>query len=105
MDKRDTPMSCGRLFLTDYFFYCTFNPSQSKFLSLNIIFAGKTEDIHHYLSGADIFVMPSDFEGMPNAVIEAMDYGMPCVSTNKTGALDVARDVKESLFVDVGSGE
>jgi hypothetical protein len=35
MDKRDTSMSCGRLFLTDDFFYRTFSPSQSKFLSLN----------------------------------------------------------------------
>lgn len=71
----------------------------------NIIFTGRTENVHLYLSAADIFVMPSDFEGMPNAMMEAMACGMPCVSTNKTGALDVARDGKEALYVDVGSVE
>jgi GalNAc-alpha-(1->4)-GalNAc-alpha-(1->3)-diNAcBac-PP-undecaprenol alpha-1,4-N-acetyl-D-galactosaminyltransferase len=46
--------------------------------------------------------MPSDFEGMPNAMMEAMAFGLPCVSTNRSGALDIARDRREALFVDVG---
>lgn len=71
----------------------------------NIIFTGRTGDVHLYLSAADIFVMPSDFEGMPNAMMEAMACGIPCVSTNMTGALDVARDGKEALYVDAGSVE
>jgi glycosyltransferase involved in cell wall biosynthesis len=42
--------------------------------------------------------MPSDFEGMPNAMMEAMAAGLPCVSTNVSGALDVARDGVEALY-------
>lgn len=71
----------------------------------NVFLVGRTNDIPSYLSAADIFVMPSDFEGMPNAMMEAMAYGLPCVSTNRTGALDVARDNQEALYVDVGSVE
>ena len=70
-----------------------------------VFFVGRIDNIHSYLSTADIFVMPSDFEGMPNALMEAMSYGLPCVSTNRTGAMDIARDNHEALYVDVGSVE
>ena len=75
---------------------------QSHSLS-NVIFPGRIDAIHEYLSSADIFVMPSDFEGMPNAMMEAMACALPCVSTNRSGATDIARDNREALFIDVGS--
>jgi hypothetical protein len=34
-DEEDSPISCGRFFFTDYSLFCIFNPSTSKFLSLN----------------------------------------------------------------------
>lgn len=64
----------------------------------NIRFLGRTDRVQDYLCAADIFVMPSDFEGMPNAMMEAMAYGLPCVSTNRSGALDIARDGIEALY-------
>lgn len=69
----------------------------------NMLFAGRVDNVHEYLSASDIFVMPSDIEGMPNAMMEAMCYGLPTVSTNRSGALDIARDNFEALFIDVGS--
>jgi glycosyltransferase involved in cell wall biosynthesis len=64
----------------------------------NIVFAGRTTAVREVLAASDVFVMPSDFEGMPNAMMEAMAAGLPCVSTNLTGALDVARDGQEALY-------
>lgn len=64
----------------------------------NIRFLGRTDRVQDYLCAADIFVMPSDFEGMPNAMMEAMAYGLPCVSSNRSGALDIARDGIEALY-------
>ena len=32
-DEEDSPISCGRFFLTYYFLFCIFSPSRSKFLS------------------------------------------------------------------------
>jgi glycosyltransferase involved in cell wall biosynthesis len=71
----------------------------------NVLLVGQIYNIESYLSASDIFVMSSDFEGMPNAMMEAMACGLPCISTNRTGALDIARDNLEALYIDVGSVE
>lgn len=44
-----------------------------------ILFAGERFDIPQILSAMDVFVFPSLYEGMPNAVIEAQAVGLPCI--------------------------
>jgi glycosyltransferase involved in cell wall biosynthesis/SAM-dependent methyltransferase len=67
------------------------------------VFPGRIQDVYPYLCAADIYIMPSDFEGMPNAMMEAMACGLPCISTNRSGALDIGRDNIETLYIDVGA--
>lgn len=43
---------------------------------------GQTMDVMSVLETADIFVLTSDFEGMPNALMEALAAGVPCISTD-----------------------
>lgn len=52
--------------------------------SKNIIFFGKVDNISDKLSKSKIFVLASDYEGIPNALIEGMCLGLPCVSTDCT---------------------
>jgi glycosyltransferase involved in cell wall biosynthesis len=71
----------------------------------NVKFAGRTNEVPAVLAAADVFVMASDFEGMPNAMMEAMATGLASVSTNRTGALDIARDGIETLYCNVGAAD
>ena len=47
-----------------------------------ITLMGATNDVPEILSKADIFVLSSDYEGMPNALMEAMAAGVACISTD-----------------------
>ena len=43
---------------------------------------GNTDNVAEALKRADLFVLSSDFEGMPNALMEAMAAGVPSISTD-----------------------
>ena len=52
---------------------------QQKGISNNVIFLGERGDIPALLQTADLFVMPSIFEGLGIALIEAQAAGLPCI--------------------------
>lgn len=53
-----------------------------KNLTEKVMLMGLTSDVPGKLKTADIFVLSSDFEGMPNALMEAMAAGVPSISTD-----------------------
>lgn len=46
-----------------------------------VVFAGAQKDMAPYFTHAQVFVLPSHFEGMPNALLEAMAHGVPAIVT------------------------
>lgn len=63
---------------------------------------GAVGNIWEKMKCAEMFVMASEYEGMSNALIEAMCLGLPCISTKVSGAVDLIRDGENGLLVDVG---
>jgi len=51
-------------------------------VSDNIFLKGQSDDIPKVLSQAKGFLLSSDYEGMPNGLLEAMAVGVPCISTD-----------------------
>ncbi len=49
----------------------------------------KTSELHHRLSGCDLFVLPSLWEGMPIGLIEAQALGLPAIGSRIVGNRDV----------------
>ena len=69
--------------------------SMSKKLGIQAqtTFSGTVQDPTPYYRSAEIFALPSRHEGTPNALLEAMCYGLPVViSDSSSGPLDLVRE-------------
>lgn len=62
---------------------------------------GTTSHILEKVYTASLFVLTSDYEGMPNALIEAMAIGVPCISTDckPGGARDLIKNGENGWIV------
>ena len=66
----------------------------------SVEFAGLQSDIPAQLHRGSIAVLPSRWEGMPNALLEAMACGLPCVATRVSGSEDIIRHGVNGLLVE-----
>ncbi len=67
-----------------------------------VFLEGYVDRIHEAIQDAEMFVLSSYFEGMPNALLEAMMMGLPCVTTAFEGAGELFGDSDSCLMVPVG---
>src|SRR5438067_1485219 len=61
-------------------------------LTDRVIWLGARTDVEAWLAAMDVFVHTSDFEGMPNAVMEAMAMGLPVVASAVDGTRELIED-------------
>jgi glycosyltransferase involved in cell wall biosynthesis len=66
----------------------------------NVEFLGTRRDILHLLQHAWGFVLPSRWEGMPNALLEAMACGLPCIASRVSGSEDIIEQGSNGLLVE-----
>lgn len=74
----------------------------NKKLSDTVTLEGNRKDIHEQLSKCSLFVLTSEFEGLSNALIEAMMIGLPCITTDYPGADELITDGKNGKIVKRG---
>jgi glycosyltransferase involved in cell wall biosynthesis len=66
----------------------------------SVEFLGTRHDIARLMQKAWGFVLPSRWEGMPNALLEAMACCLPCIATRVSGSEDVIEQGVNGLLVE-----
>lgn len=68
-----------------------------------IVFTGGRKEIPEFMQLADVLLLPSEGEGLPGVVMEAMASGLPVVATDEGCTPDLIEDGKEGFLVDLNS--
>ncbi|MBO4276522.1 glycosyltransferase [Candidatus Saccharibacteria bacterium] len=70
-------------------------------LSHQVLLMGESDNVINEIKDARLFVISSDYEGMPNALLEAMSIGLPCISTDWApgGVSDIIKNGKNGIIV------
>nr|WP_297161871.1 glycosyltransferase [uncultured Dysgonomonas sp.] len=58
-------------------------------LPSNVFCLGETHSAYIYLKYADIFILPSNYEGLPISLLEALSFGIPVVASDVGGIGEV----------------
>lgn len=69
----------------------------------HVRFMGFVHDIPSLLAAMDIFLLPSEWEGLPVSILEAMHAAVPVIATRVGGIPEVLRDDVEGLLIEPGN--
>ncbi len=80
---------------------------RENYLEQRVYLPGAVSDVPEKVSGCRCFVLSSDYEGMPNTLLEALALGCPCVSTDCPcgGAKMVIKQGENGLLVPTNDTE
>lgn len=73
-------------------------------LEEEIIFKGylSDEELNNYYRSSDIFIIPSQLEGFGLTILEAIQFGIPVIGTNRGAIPEVLKDYNRGFLVDYG---
>ncbi|MBK3493730.1 glycosyltransferase family 4 protein [Viridibacillus sp. YIM B01967] len=74
--------------------------TKQRDIAHRVTFLGSRDDIEVQLSYADLFVLLSNFEGLPIAILEAMRAGLPVIASNVGGTSELVNHGKSGYVVD-----
>ena len=65
-----------------------------------IVFTDGVSDVRPFYAAADLFVLPTLYDPMPNACLEAMACGLPIITSTASGAAELIKDGVEGFVTD-----
>lgn len=68
-------------------------------IASNVLFLGYRSDVPRLMRAADLFVLPTEFEGLPFTILEAMAQRVPVVASDVGGIPEVIRHRVDGLIV------
>lgn len=74
-------------------------------VSADVCFLGERADVTRLLQAADFLVLPSHFEGLSNALLEAMAAGCPVIASAVGGTPELVEDGKTGLLFGAGDAD
>jgi glycosyltransferase involved in cell wall biosynthesis len=66
----------------------------------NVTFTGFVENVGDYLAAFDVFVLPSNREGIGSVLLDAMDRALPVVASRVGGVPDIVHDGENGILID-----
>jgi glycosyltransferase involved in cell wall biosynthesis len=69
-------------------------------LDAGVRFAGQADNVDDFLRASDIFALPSVFEALGLALVEAAACGLACIGTRTGGIVDVIEDGRSGLLIE-----
>jgi glycosyltransferase involved in cell wall biosynthesis len=71
-------------------------------LADRVTFAGRVDAVFDWLRAADVFALPSMYEALGIALVEAAACGLPAVASRTGGIVDVVEDGRSGILVTPG---
>jgi glycosyltransferase involved in cell wall biosynthesis len=69
-------------------------------LESSVSILGRVGNVADWLQASDVYVLSSRYEGFPNSLLEAMSYGLACISYDcDTGPSDIIRNEYDGLLI------
>lgn len=84
---------------TEYAFVWIGNKEVISDLPSNVFCLGETHAAYVYLKYTDVFILPSNYEGLPISLLEALSFGIPVVASN-VGGIGEVLDGKNGFAVE-----
>lgn len=78
---------------------------KKEHLEKKVFLPGEKANVHEEIKDASMFVLSSDYEGLSNALLEAMMMGIPCISTNCAGSDEYIENEVNGLLTPVGNSD
>jgi glycosyltransferase involved in cell wall biosynthesis len=66
----------------------------------NLVFTGFVENVGDYLAAFDMFILPSNREGIGSILFDAMEQGLPVIASRVGGVPDIVHHGENGLLID-----